>query len=153
MSGTGHWPRIDAEPEPWAADPTRWPRLRAGATVLAVIAAGGGAGWWWTSDPIGGLIGAVCLVVLVCAVVAVPWIAVRLDASDRRHAAADRDRERLALEAELLRTRQDTDHATLSVLGHRVEEQHLAITEVSSRQRNHELDELTARRARREQGC
>lgn len=140
MTGTGRWPRIDAEPERWASDPTRWPRLRAGATVLAIIAAGGAAGWWWTGEPVGGLVAAACLVVLVGAVAAVPWIVVRLDASDRRHAAADRDRERIALEAELLRARQDTDHARLSVLAQRVEEQHLALGECRSQARNNVLD-------------
>ena len=140
MSGTGQFPSIQAEPETFTADPTRWPRIRSAAAVLAVIAAGGGAGWWWTGEPVGALVAAVCLIVLVCAVLVVPWVVVRLDASDRRHAVADRDRERLALDVQLVRTRQDTDHARLSVLRQRVEEQHLEHLECRSERRNQVID-------------
>ena len=140
MSGTQHFPSITAEPESFIPDPGRWPRLKATMAVVAVTTTGAGAGWWWTADMLGALVAAVCLVVLTAAVVAVPAVITRLDASDRRHAAADRDRERLALELGILRTRQDTDHATMSVLGQRVEEQHLAMGDCRSERRNNVLD-------------
>ena len=139
MSGTQYFPSIDAEPEAWTPDPTRWPRLRATIMLAAVTVTAGLAGWWWTADLLAAAVTATGVMVLVCAAGLITVIA-RLDAFDRRHAAADRDRERLALEMGVLRTRQDTDHATVSVLGQRVEEQHLAMGEYRSQRRNNVLD-------------
>lgn len=138
MSGTQYFPSITAEPE--TSDPTRRPRLRSIAAIATVIAAGAAAGWWWTADLIGALVAAVCLVVLTCAVIIVPLVVARLDAFDRRLTEHDRDLARHALEVGVVRNRQDTDHATVSVLGQRIEEQHLALGEYRSEQRNNVLD-------------
>lgn len=140
MSGTGQLPSIDAEPERWAADPHRWARLKATAVVCAITVAGWGAGWWWTGEPAGGLVTAACLVIIVCAVIVVPAAWPRLDAQDARHTRQERDLSRLALEVGVMRTRQDTDTARLSVLGQRVEEQHLEHLECRSERRNQVLD-------------
>ena len=140
MSGTGQLPSIDAEPERWAADPHRWARLKATLLVLALTLVGGGAGWWWTGEPAGGLVAAACLVILVAAVVVVPTAWARLDAQDARHTRQERDLSRLAPEVGVMRTRQDADTARLSVLGQRVEEQHLEHLECRSERRNQVLD-------------
>lgn len=124
MSGTGHFPSIDAEPEQWTADPHRWRRHRPVVLVATAEAVAFAAGWW-VDGWIAGGVAATLAALPVLAVAAArygPEIARRLDGLDTR---ATRLEQRLA-------------------------EQHLAITDVSSRQRNHELDEVAARRARKE---
>ena len=146
MSGTEMFPTVNEPRESWTPNPTRWPRLKAVGAVLFVIALGGVGGWFMTGDPIGALLTAVCLTVLTAALVAAPVLVVRLDAVDRRLSGHDRALEHVNLQHSVLRTRQDSDHATVSVLSHRLEEQHLTLGEYRSERRNNVLDMKNARR-------
>lgn len=126
MSGTGHFPSIDAEPEQWTADPHRWRRHRPVALVAAAEVLAFGAGWWVDGWIVGG-VAATLTALPVLAVAATrygPEIARRLDGLDTRSSRLERQ----------------------------LAEQHLWLGEVSSRQRNHELDEVAARRAKKENG-
>lgn len=125
MTGTGQFPRIDAEPE--SVDPA--PR-RPFHAVVGLLLVASGAGYLLAGDWVGALVAATFAAFPVLVSVAAwygPEQSRRVEALEARASRAEQDR------ADLF----------------------LRITEVSSRQRNHELDrhrdELAEQRAKRGQ--
>lgn len=127
MTGTGQFPRIN-EPgeEPWRADTARWSRMRPARIAAGVLLVVAGAGWIWSGDWVGGLAAATFAAFplwLIAWLATGPNTTRRLDAVEAGVGRGERDRADL----------------------------HLQIMEVSSRLRNHELDELAEKRARKGQ--
>lgn len=124
MSGTQHnLPRITAEPEVWTADPDRWLRRRDwAAATLASLAIYAGF-WWWTGDLLAAFL--VMAAALICATVvpAVLWCWREIRELRRRTAVL-------------------SQQAVADRLDH---------WELASTVRNSRMDELTRRRAERQQ--
>lgn len=138
MSGTS---RLSAVPgsvwRPGSRSGVRW---RTTAAVVVVIASGGVAGWMWTRDPVGALLAAVCLTVLVAAVAVVPAVAARLGSSDARQSRLERGVAGLRLEVHALQGRVDRESTRLTGVGRRVEELDIAVRSARSERRNNVLD-------------
>lgn len=122
MTGTGPLPRINEPAEPWRADMHRFWRTTVPAVGVPAVFAGA---WWWTGELVGAAVVGTSLV--VAAAVLGVWRLV-WDHQDRLHSH----------DVRLTRVERQTA------------EQHQSVLAVSERQRNHELDELATRRAKRE---